>query len=98
MRGLIKGFAVALAVATTGFTPLAPKAAGVPQGTTGLQSIGPLAFGPNDVLFAADTQGATIYALELGAAAKGAPRGRRTCPGSIRRLRPCSGPNRPPSP
>src|SRR5438552_13245211 len=31
-----------------------------------LQSIGPLTFGPNGVLFAADTQGANIFAFELG--------------------------------
>jgi hypothetical protein len=39
-----------------------------------LQSIGPLAFGPDGVLFAADRQAASIYAIELGAkAAGGAP-------------------------
>ena len=31
-----------------------------------MTSIGPLTFGPDGVLFAADTQAATIYALELG--------------------------------
>jgi hypothetical protein len=31
-----------------------------------LTTIGPLAFGPNGVLFAADPQGAAIYALDLG--------------------------------
>jgi hypothetical protein len=34
-----------------------------------LSSIGPLTFGPDGTLFAADTQAATIYALDLGAAA-----------------------------
>ena len=33
-----------------------------------LSSIGPLAFGPNGVLFAADPNAATIYAIDLGAA------------------------------
>jgi sugar lactone lactonase YvrE len=44
-----------------------------------LKSIGPLAFGPDGTLFAADTQAAAIFALDLGAAAKGglAPRGRK---------------------
>src|SRR5262245_47685046 len=37
----------------------------------GLQSIGPLAFGPDGVLFAADKQAATIYAIELGKEATG---------------------------
>jgi hypothetical protein len=39
-----------------------------------LQSIGPLAFGPDGVLFAADRQAAAIYAIDLGTqAAGGAP-------------------------
>ena len=37
-----------------------------------LTAIGPLAFGPNDVLFAADPQAAAIYAFDLGTGA-GAP-------------------------
>ena len=36
-----------------------------------MSSIGPLTFGPDGVLFAADTQAATIYALELGGKANG---------------------------
>ncbi len=36
-----------------------------------MSSIGPLTFGPDGVLFAADTQAATIYALELGDKANG---------------------------
>ena len=36
-----------------------------------MTSIGPLTFGPDGVLFAADTQAATIYALELGDKANG---------------------------
>ncbi len=36
-----------------------------------MQSIGPLSFGPAGVLYAADPQAATIYALDLGAAARG---------------------------
>ena len=64
-----------LAMAAVGFvaarsttTPPAPA----PQTpATALQSIGPLTFGPDGVLFAADTQAATIYALELGEQANG---------------------------
>ena len=45
-------------------------AAGVPVSAADagpqMTSIGPLTFGPDGVLFAADTQAATIYALELG--------------------------------
>src|SRR5688572_1725242 len=76
MRRFAGYLAIAFAVATTGFTPAsAPKAAGGQDTAATLGSIGPLAFGPNDVLFAADTQGAAIYAFELGAAATGGASG-----------------------
>jgi len=39
------------------------------------QSLGVLAFGPNGVLFAADSQAATIYAIELGDQATGGKAG-----------------------
>jgi hypothetical protein len=51
-------------------TPVAAAVAG-PEMT----SIGPLTFGPNEVLFAADPQAATIYALELGGHASGGAAG-----------------------
>ncbi len=40
------------------------------QGPT-LSSIGPLAFGPDGILFTADNQGAAIFALDLGTQANG---------------------------
>jgi hypothetical protein len=46
-----------------------------------LQSIGPLAFGPNGVLYAADKQAATIFALDLGAQAAGPAAGTVTVEG-----------------
>ena len=52
-------------VARTGAAPAAPA----------LQSIGPLAFGPDGELFVADPQAATIVALTLGAQASGAVTG-----------------------
>ena len=55
---------------TAATVPVAAAAEG-PQMT----SIGPLAFGPDGVLFAADTQSATIYALELGDKAAGGAAG-----------------------
>jgi hypothetical protein len=64
-----------LAFATGGVTTTAPATASAAAPQTTLQSIGPLAFGPNDVLFAADTQGAAIYAFQLGKAAAGASAG-----------------------
>jgi hypothetical protein len=42
-----------------------------------LASIGPLTFGPDGTLFAADTQGAAIFALDLGAHAAGGAAGAR---------------------
>jgi hypothetical protein len=49
-----------------------PTPEAVPQTpAAALQSIGPLAFGPAGVLFAADRQAATIYAIDLGAQATG---------------------------
>ena len=54
-------------------------AAGVPVAAADagpqMTSIGPLTFGPDGVLFAADTQAATIYALELGDKANGGAAG-----------------------
>ena len=44
------------------------------QGPT-MASIGPLAFGPDGTLFAADNQGAAIFALDLGAQASGGAAG-----------------------
>jgi hypothetical protein len=47
----------------------------------GLQSIGPLAFGPDGVLFAADRQAAAIYAIDLGKQAAGATAGAKDVAG-----------------
>jgi hypothetical protein len=59
---------VALAAGRFALTPVPVAAADAgPQMT----AIGPLTFGPDGVLFAADTPSATVYALDLGAAASG---------------------------
>lgn len=64
---------VALAVTTSGWTPSAAPAVPADSGPQ-MTSVGPLTFGPDGTLFAADTQSATIYALDLGKlAAGGAP-------------------------
>jgi hypothetical protein len=75
MRKFAGGLAITMAFATSGVTPTAPAAASAAAPQAMLQSIGPLAFGPNDVLFAADTLGATIYAFQLGKAATGSSAG-----------------------
>ena len=81
MRWKVQAALAALMITTTGFTPMAPSAATPADTAAALQSIGPLTFGPNDVLFAADTQGATIYAFELGASAKGGAPGTKDVAG-----------------
>jgi len=66
MRFPLLKFAVVLAVVgATSWSPAAQRPAPA-EAALALQSIGPLTFGPNGVLFAADTQGASIYAFELG--------------------------------
>jgi hypothetical protein len=46
-----------------------------------MTSIGPLSFGPDGTLFAADNQGAAIFALELGSQAAGAAPGAKGADG-----------------
>ena len=70
MRTSLKLVAVlALAIASVS-APLAERL-GVPSTGPTLSSIGPLAFGPDGILYAADRQAATIFALDLGAQATG---------------------------
>src|SRR5262245_24926077 len=42
------------------------------QGTPDLKSIGPIAFGPDGVLFAGDPQGAALFAIDSGDRSAGA--------------------------
>jgi hypothetical protein len=64
-------------VAMAGRTPAAAPADAAPA----LSSIGPLTFGPDGTLFAADTQAATIYALDLGSRASGGAPGAKAVDG-----------------
>ena len=57
--------AVALAVAAQARDIKRAPASGS-AGTVDLKSAGPLAVGPNGVLFVADPQGATVFAIETG--------------------------------
>ena len=75
--------AVALAVVTTGSPAAAPPAE---TGTATFQSIGPLTFAADGLLFAADGQAATIYALDLGAAATGGAPGAKAIPNIDRQI------------
>ena len=69
-------FVLALAVVTTGLPAAAPgvDAPAAPK----LTSIGTMTFGADDVLFAADPQDATIYAMTLGASASGGAAGTKS--------------------
>ena len=69
MRSLLKLVVLVVLVLASASMPVAAR----PPAVAGpaFSSIGPLAFGPGGVLFAADRQAATIFALDLGAQASG---------------------------
>ena len=73
----LKTWALTLAAASLAVTVAATRTVAIAESqapAAALQSIGPLAFGPDGVLFAADRQAATIFAIDLGAkGAGGAP-------------------------
>jgi hypothetical protein len=69
----------ALAVFASGRPAAAPGVAA--EAAPAFESIGPLTFGANDVLFAADTEAAAIYALDLGRAATGGAPGTKAVAG-----------------
>ena len=71
MRISLKLAALCLAIFASASLPVAARPATATAGPA-FTSIGPLAFGPGGVLFAADRQAATIFALDLGAQASGA--------------------------
>ena len=68
------GLVLALVVLASLSPSSAVQITRVGEGPT-LTSIGPLAFGPDGTLFAADNQGAAIFALDLGAHANGGAAG-----------------------
>src|SRR5262245_29063522 len=75
------GLAALTLVAVLSGTSRAPLSAAAFDNGPELQSIGPLAFGADGTLFAADTKGATIFALDLGSTASGAPAGAKNVNG-----------------
>lgn len=75
MRTTLKLLGCAALVAATAGSPLTVRATGPALAGPQFSSIGPLAFGPNNVLFAADRQAATIFAVDLGAQASGSTEG-----------------------
>src|SRR5262245_32991386 len=79
MRSLFLKSALILTVMVSwSGVPAAEKAAAASNPR--FQSIGPLAFSPDGVLFAGDTQGASIYALDLGTTATGGAPGAKAIP------------------
>ena len=72
--------AASLAVAVTATRTVVTAEPQAPAAQA-LQSIGPLAFAPDGVLFAADRQAATIYAIDLGAKATGGAAGAKDVTG-----------------
>jgi hypothetical protein len=78
MRSLLTKLFVLLAIVVLASwtSPSARQATSSGQGAT-LTSMGPLAFGPDGTLFAADNLGAAVYAFDLGAAANGGAQGAR---------------------
>ena len=74
---LILAVALSLSVAPAAERASTDVAAPVPT----FKSIGPLTFGPDGLLFAGDTQSASIFALELGALAQGGAPGAKAIAG-----------------
>jgi hypothetical protein len=70
MRTSVKVAAAITFVALAAYAPAGTPAAVAAAGAQ-LQSIGPLGFGPNGVMYAADSVAGKIYALDLGAQANG---------------------------
>jgi hypothetical protein len=75
MRTSLKLAAIVGLVVTAASAPTAARVGTPALVGPALASIGPLAFGPDGMLYAADTQAATIFALDLGAQARGAVAG-----------------------
>jgi hypothetical protein len=71
MRTSLKLVALAAIVTATTSAPVAAPAVAPDLVGPSFTSIGPLAFGPAGVLYAADPQAATIFALDLGVLAAG---------------------------
>jgi hypothetical protein len=79
---VLKGVAAIAAVTIiAGFATLRSRVtAAVPETGPVLQSVGPLAFAPDGTLFAADSKGAAIFALDLGAQGGGGKAGAADIP------------------
>ena len=81
MRSLLLKSSLALAIAVSLSIAPAAQRTGASNGVgPAFQSIGPLTFSPDGLLFAADTQTASIFALELAPLADGGTPGAKAIP------------------
>lgn len=81
MRSLFATSALILTVVLSWSGVPAAERTDAANGTNpAFKTIGPLAFGPDGVLFAGDTQAAAIFALDLGKAAAGGAPGAQAIP------------------
>jgi hypothetical protein len=83
---LLKIAALLALVAVTAYGPATVQITGAVETAASLTSIGPLTFSPDGVLYAADPLAASIYALDLGAAANGGAAGTANVPGLDQKL------------
>lgn len=87
MRNRLIHIAALLAlVAVTAYGPATARLAGAVETAPSLSSIGPLAFGPDGMLYAADPQAAAIFALDLGTQANGGAAGTANVAGLDQKL------------
>ena len=77
---LLKSALILTVVVSWSGVPAAERAAAASGTNPAFKSIGPLTFSPDGVLFAGDTQSASIFALDLGKAATGGAPGAKAIP------------------
>src|SRR4051794_38864456 len=58
--------AAAIAALAAATAVAADPSAGLKSGSPDIKSAGPLAFGPDGILFVGDTQGAALFAIDTG--------------------------------
>ena len=80
MRTILKVAVVLAVVLASASQPTTARQVSPGVGPS-FSSIGALSFGPGGILFAADNQAATIFALDLGALASGTTPGTKDVPG-----------------
>src|SRR5262245_56013882 len=86
MRSLAKFWLLVALVVAASWAPSSAREVAVTGQGPAMASIGPLAFGPDGTLFAADNQGAKIVALDLGASANGGAAGAKGLDGINEKL------------